>query len=123
MTNQNKKTLVLGASTNPERYSFLAINSLRAHHHDVIAVGNKTGKVADVEIVAEQLPVEGLDTVTLYLSAKNQKPYYDYILTQKPHRIIFNPGAENPELEALANAKGIQTMDACTLVLLSTHQY
>jgi predicted CoA-binding protein len=119
----NKKTLVLGATTNPARYSFLAVNRLRDEGHDVVAIGRRIGKVRDVEVVSEQKPIENLDTVTLYLNANNQKPYYNYILEQKPKRIIFNPGAENAELELLAKEHNIQTQHACTLVLLSTHQY
>lgn len=120
---KNKKTLVLGASSNPSRYSFLAINKLRNEGHDVVAIGKRTGNVNDIEVINEQVPVENLDTVTLYLNANNQKPYYDYILAQKPKRIIFNPGAENDELEKLASKNNIDTQHACTLVLLSTRQY
>lgn len=120
---KNKKTLVLGASTNPARYSYLAINKLRSEGHDVVAIGKRTGKVKDVEVIAEENPIIDLDTVTLYLNANNQKPYYNYILEQKPKRIIFNPGAENDELEQLAKENNIATQHACTLVLLSTHQY
>lgn len=119
----NKKTLVLGASANPSRYSYLAINKLREKGHDVIAIGRQNGKVNDVEINAEEKSIENLDTVTLYLNANNQKDYYNYIFTQNPKRIIFNPGAENEELASLAKAKGIVTQEACTLVLLSTGQY
>jgi predicted CoA-binding protein len=120
---KNKKTLVLGATTNPSRYSFLAVNKLREEGHEVVAVGRHTGKVNDVEIVSEQKPIEDLDTVTLYLNANNQKPYYNYIIAQKPKRIIFNPGAENEELERIAKENNIATQNACTLVLLSTGQY
>jgi predicted CoA-binding protein len=120
---ENKKTLVLGASSNPARYSFLAINKLRAEGHDVVAIGRRTGTVNDVEITNTEVPIENLDTVTLYLNANNQKPYYNYILDQKPKRIIFNPGAENDELEKLASENHIDTQHACTLVLLSTRQY
>ena len=119
----NKKTLVLGASSNPSRYSYLAINNLREKGNDVVAIGKRTGKVNDVEIITEQNPIEDLDTVTLYLNANNQKQYYNYILSQKPKRIIFNPGAENKELADLAEEKGIIPQEACTLVLLSTGQY
>lgn len=120
---ENKKTLVLGASSNPSRYSFLAINKLRNEGHDVVAIGKRTGTVKDIEVINQQVQVENLDTVTLYLNANNQKPYYDYILAQKPKRIIFNPGAENDELEKLARKNNIDIQHACTLVLLSTRQY
>ena len=120
---KNKKTLVLGATTNPERYSYLAVQKLRDKGHDVVAIGKHTGKVKDVEVVSEEKPIENLDTVTLYLNANNQKPFYNYIFSQNPKRIIFNPGAENEELESLAKEKDILTQQACTLVLLSTNQY
>lgn len=123
MAAANKKTLVLGASENPSRYSYLAINNLRKHGHDVVAIGNRIGKVQDVDIIKDHPEIEDLNTVSMYLSAKNQDQYYDYILSQHPKRIIFNPGAENPELEALAKEKDIFTQNACTLVLLTTGQY
>lgn len=120
---KNKKTLVLGASANPSRYSYLALQRLRSKGHDVVAVGLKKGEVSDVEIQTDRPQIDDLDTVTLYLNASNQKQYYDYILSQNPKRIIFNPGAENEELERLAKEKGIFPQEACTLVLLSTGQY
>ena len=88
----NKKTLVLGASQNPARYSYLALNKLSRNDHPVIAIGRRKGKVGNVEIDTEQKPLSDVDTVTLYLNPKNQKPYYDYIISLKPKRIIFNPG-------------------------------
>jgi uncharacterized protein len=118
-----KKTLVLGASPNPQRYSYLAINKLREHHHPVLAIGRKLAKVADVNIETEKIPVTDLDTVTVYLNKDNQKNYYDYIIAQHPRRVIFNPGAENSEFENRLNNQGIQTVEACTLVLLGTGQY
>ncbi len=118
-----KKTLVLGASDNPSRYSFLAINRLREHHHPVIAVGKKPTVVADVTVQLESRPIPDLDTVTMYLNPGNQKSYYNYILLQHPRRVIFNPGAENPEFEKILSHEGIQPVEACTLVLLGTGQY
>lgn len=118
-----KKTLVLGASDNPSRYSNLAIRRLRSHGHPVAAVGRRNSKVEDVFIGTVPEPFEQVDTITLYLNPRHQKEYYNYILSLHPRRIIFNPGAENEELAALASEKGIQTMEACTLVLLSTNQY
>lgn len=118
-----KKTVVLGASDNPERYSFLAINKLRAYNHPVVAIGRKQGKVADVDVETGQKAIPDVDTVTLYLNPTHQKEYYDYIFSLHPKRIIFNPGAENEELATLAKEKGIQPMEACTLVLLSTGQF
>lgn len=118
-----KKTLVLGASDNPSRYSFLAINRLRAHQHPVVAIGNKEGDVAGIHITKDKVNEHDVDTITLYLNPTNQKPYYDYILSLKPKRIIFNPGTENDELIELAEQNGIEPVIACTLVMLSTGQY
>ena len=120
---EKKLTLVLGASTNPERTSNLAIKRLEMRGYPVIALGNRTGRVGDTEIGTEKKAFENIDTVTLYLNPQRQKPYYDYILSLHPRRIIFNPGAENDELTELAQASGIQAIEACTLVLLSTGQY
>ena len=121
--NKSKKTLVLGASDNPSRYSFLAVNRLRSHGHPVIAIGKKNSMVADVPIEKEKKDWKDVDTVTLYLNPTHQQQYYDYILSLKPKRIIFNPGAENDELADLAIKNGITPVEACTLVLLSTNQY
>jgi|SRR5664279_3485570 len=123
MEAEKKKTLVLGASDNPERYSYLAINRLHDKGHPVIGIGRKNTTVNGVEITTEKKPMNDVDTVTLYLSPANQKEYYNYILSLKPKRIIFNPGAENEELKALASANNINPMEACTLVLLSTGQF
>ena len=118
-----KKTLVMGASENPSRYSNLAIQSLLKHHHPVVAIGRRPGTVNGVEIQTGQPGLEGIDTVTMYLSKENQAAYIPYILSLKPRRIIFNPGAENPELARLAKEQQIYPQEACTLVLLSTGQY
>jgi predicted CoA-binding protein len=123
MSTLPKKTLVLGASDNPQRYSYLAMNRLHSNGHPVAAIGRKRVKVGDIDIGTEMQAIPDIDTVTLYLSAPLQKQYYDYILGLHPKRIIFNPGAENPELEQLAHAHGIEPVEACTLVLLSTGQY
>jgi hypothetical protein len=118
-----KKTVVLGASDNPERYSNLAIKKLRSHGHPVFAVGKRKSRVEDVPVQQEASFTPDVDTVTLYLNPGNQKAYYDYIFSLHPKRIIFNPGAENEELEKLAKEKNIPTQEACTLVLLSTGQF
>jgi uncharacterized protein len=118
-----KKTLVLGASDNPARYSFLAIRRLRSLGHPVVAVGRRKTSVGDVGIDKEKTAHDDVDTVTLYLNPRHQKEYYDYILSLKPKRIIFNPGAENDELAQLAKQNNIVPLEACTLVLLSTGQY
>jgi len=119
----DKTTLVIGASDNPERYSYKAIKMLRGHGHPVVAVGRHAGKVGDVEFLQE-IP-EGLqpDTVTLYINTAIQKDYYDKVVALKPRRVIFNPGTENDEFETLVGKNGIEPVVACTLVLLSTGQF
>jgi uncharacterized protein len=115
-------TLVLGASSKVNRYSNKAMFMLKEKGHNVVAVGNREGIAHGISIERE-MPTDGVDTVTMYLGADNQKPYYEQILALRPRRIIFNPGAENTELVDLANQKGIETEDACTLVLLSAGVY
>lgn len=117
------KTLVLGASDNPERYSNKAIKMLVNHKHEVIAIGNKTTTVNDVEIKKDIFYTTDIHTITLYLNPKNQIQYYDYILELNPKRVIFNPGTENPELQQLLTKNNIAFEEACTLVLLSIGKY
>jgi predicted CoA-binding protein len=118
-----KKTVVLGASDNPSRYSYLAIKKLAAYQHPVVAVGRKKGQVGDVQIKTEHEPASEVDTVTLYLNPFNQVEYYDYIMNLKPKRIIFNPGTENNDLIRMARENNIQPVIGCTLVMLATGQY
>ncbi len=120
---ENKKTLVIGASTNPARYSNMAVHSLRKHNHSVVALAKRTGKVADVPIRTEFPEKEDVHTVTLYVGAKHQAEYYQPILNLKPERVIFNPGAENFELADMLEMNGIETIEGCTLVMLDTRQY
>ncbi len=118
-----KKTLVLGASTKPDRYGNIATRRLKLYNHEVVPVGNRAGKIDGIEILLGKPKVEGIDTITLYLNPKRQIEFYDYIIGLKPNRIIFNPGTENPELVKLAKENGIKSEIACTLVLLSVGQY
>ncbi len=118
-----KKTLVIGASENPERYSNKAIKKLAANNHPIVAVGNKNGIVDDIPIVTEVLEIADVDTITLYIGSKHQAKYFDIIEALKPKRIIFNPGTENKELELIAEKNNIEVVHGCTLVMLSTGQY
>ena len=118
-----KKTIVLGASPNPARYSYLAVNKLAAKGHPVVAIGKRKGQVGQVPIETDHLPVQDVDTVTLYLNPTNQQEYYDYILSLKPKRIIFNPGTENERLIKQAKDNGIEPVLGCTLVMLSIGNY
>ena len=118
-----KKTLVLGASSNPDRYSNRAIMSLVKHNHPVVAIGQQKAEVGGVKVQTQQIPLTGIHTVSLYLNPKRQKDYYNYILELQPKRVIFNPGTENPEFQSLLKANKIAFEDSCTLVLLATDQY
>ncbi len=118
-----KKTLVLGASLNPSRYSFLAINRMVSYDQPVVAIGLKKVEIAGVSISTENEKFEAIDTVTLYLNPQRQRDYYQYILSLKPKRVIFNPGTENPEFYALLRKNNIDPEIACTLVMLGTNQY
>ena len=119
----SKKTLVLGASLNPSRYSYLVLERLINKGHDVVGVGRESGTVFGVEIFSNLMPFKDIHTVTLYLSPKNQKAYYDYIISLNPKRVIFNPGTENTELYNILKENNIYYEVACNLVLLSTNQY
>lgn len=120
---KNKLTLVLGASENTERYSNRAIRMLIYNNISVIAIGSREGSVNGVKIRTGFPKIDDVNTVTIYLKAKNQSSYYDYILSLKPKRIIFNPGAENPELQQMAEKVGIEALNACTLTMLSVGIY
>lgn len=120
-----KKTVIIGATPNPSRYAYFAAERLSKKSHPIVPVGIKRGEVAGQEILdlREKPVVEDVDTVTLYLNPTNQKEWEDYILGLNPKRIIFNPGTENRDLQTKAKEKGIETLHACTLVMLSSGTY
>ena len=114
---------MLGASLKPNRYSHYAIQRLVANKHEVVAFGLREGEVSGISIDTELLIYEDINTVTLYLNPKRQEAYYDFIISLKPKRVIFNPGTENPKFYKLLRENNIDFEVACTLVLLSTNQY
>lgn len=117
------KTLIIGASTNPERYSYKAAKNLLTHQHEIVLLGLKEGELDGHKILSGFPVLQDIDTITLYVGPSNQTVYYDYILSLKPRRVIFNPGTENSEFQDLLAKNGIMPEVACTLVLLSTGQY
>ena len=124
MALSEKTTLLLGASTNPERASYEAVRSLKVYGIPVIAVGRREYDMGDMKIIIGKPDIsEKIHTVALYLNAGNQVEYYDYILALKPKRIIFNPGTKNPELSKLAVKKGIEVVEDCMMVMLSTGSF
>ena len=118
-----QKTLIIGASNKPERYAYKAAEKLLAHGYAIELLGLRTATVFNQTIETEHKPFTDIDTVTLYVGPQNQPDYYDYIISLKPRRVIFNPGTENPEFEALLSENKIEPQRACTLVLLGTQQY
>ncbi|REG98230.1 CoA-binding protein [Flavobacterium aquicola] len=120
---KNKKTLIIGATTKPERAAFKAVNMLVAKGHSVLAVGQNAGEVAGVKINTKAIPVKNIDTISLYINPSRQKDYYNYIVEASPKRVLFNPGTENPEFYQLLELNNIKFEAACTLVLLTLNKY
>jgi predicted CoA-binding protein len=118
-----KRTLIIGASSNPERYAFKAAEKLLSHGHEIELLGIKSDEVHGKKIDTEKKLYSEIDTVTLYVGPQRQPEYYDYVVSLKPKRVIFNPGTENDEFEALLRQNGIEAEEACTLVLLGTGQF
>ena len=122
-TTNMKRTLIIGASNNPERYAYKAAERLLAHGHEIELLGLRPDVIFGKTIDTERKTYDGLDTVTLYVGPQRQPEYYDYVLSLKPKRVIFNPDTENDEFETLLKENGIEAEEACTLVLLGTGQY
>jgi predicted CoA-binding protein len=120
-----KKTVIIGATPNPSRYAYLAAHMLKEYQHEIAPVGIQTGEVAGQQIhdLRKKPDIKEVDTVTMYIGTRNQPEWYDYILGLNPKRIIFNPGTENDEFEKMAEDKGIETVEGCTLVMLRSRQY
>jgi len=121
----NKPTVIIGASTNPSRYAFVAAKRLTSHNHEIIPIGIKKGVVFGKEIldIKDRPHVKNVDTITLYIGPAHQIAYYDYLISLKPNRIIFNPGTENEDFVQLAKKNGIESVYDCTLVMLSVGNY
>lgn len=123
MSSNIKKTLIIGATTNADRYAYTAAHMLTAKGHTIVNIGIKQGEVAGVKIEKPEIPYNNIDTITLYIGPALQHQYYNYIVDTKPRRVIFNPGTENKELTKLLIKHNIESIQACTLVMLSTGQY
>ena len=113
------KTVVIGASPNISRYSNTAVNRLVENNHETIPLGIKNGEIAGLQIITNRPDLENVHTVTMYIGAKIQPDWYEYIIGLNPKRVIFNPGTENNEFENMLSDKGIEVLENCTLVLLS----
>lgn len=120
MNKRHKKTIVIGASAKPFRYSYSAVSELNKYGYPVVAIGLRKDKIGETEIQTGFPAIEGTHTVSVYIGPKNQKAFYEYIIGDlKPKRIIFNPGTENNEFEELARKNGIEVLEDCTLRMLS----
>jgi len=117
------KTLIIGASNNPERYAYKAAERLLSHGHEIELLGIRPDQVFSKTIDTEKKNYSNIDTITMYVGPQRQAEYYDYIIGLKPRRVIFNPGTENLEFETMLSKNGIIAEEACTLVLLGTGQY
>ncbi len=120
-----KKTLIVGATANTSRYAFLAARMLNDYGHEIVPIGIKKETVLGKEILnlREKPALNDIDTITLYIGPQNQPEWYDYLLSLKPKRIIFNPGTENDTFEKLAEEQKIEVVEGCTLVMLRSNQY
>lgn len=116
-------TLVVGASENPERYSFRAAHMLKAYGFPFVLFGPRKGEVAGVSIENTLPPKGSVHTITLYVGPQHQKELIPALMALEPQRVIFNPGTENPDFEDALKKAGIEFEEACTLVLLQTGQY
>jgi uncharacterized protein len=118
-------TVIVGASPNPSRYAYMAAELLARYGYEFVPVGIKKGEVFGRPILdIRSLPtILDVNTVTIYIRPELQLPWEDYIIALKPKRIIFNPGTENIEFQDRASALGIETIEACTLVMLNSNQY
>ncbi len=117
------KSVVLGASPNHSRYSNKAVRSLLKRDHEVVPVGKKSGEIKELEIKTGKPDIPDVDTVLLYLPANRQSDYYDYVVSLKPRRVIFNPGTHNQEFIDLLKEKDIETVEDCALIMLNTGDY
>ena len=122
-TAEPKKTLVIGATENRDRYANRAAHSLLQRGHAIELLGLREGEIDGRPIRTGQPDLPGIDTVTMYVSPRNQPVFYEYIRQLKPRRVIFNPGAENPDFARELRNNGIEPIDACTLVMLSVGTY
>lgn len=119
----DKKTLVIGGSPNPLRYSNKAIRKLISYRHSVVSLGLRESEVDSVEIQTGFPDFENIHTVTMYVGPARQPEYYNYVLGLNPTRIVFNPGTENDEFISIARDKGIDVIEHCTLVMLNNGLY
>lgn len=115
---------VIGASSNPERYSYKALMRLREAGHNVFAVHPEQEDIEGLPVYHGLAGIpERIDTVTVYLRAEKSEAISGELLRCGAKRVIFNPGAENLKLESALRGQGMLVLEACTLVLLSSGRF
>ena len=117
--------MIVGATPNRGRYAYLAAEMLTEYGNEIVPVGIKKGEIFGKEImdIRSRPAVSDIDTLTLYIGPDHQPEWYDYLLSLKPKRIIFNPGTENKVFQQKAQEQGVEVLEACTLVMLRSNQY
>ncbi len=120
------KTIILGATPNPKRTAFQAVHALKQIEEELFLVGIREGEVGGLPIrktLEAQAKIPKVNTVTLYIGAKHQADWFDFVLSKSPKRVIFNPGTENPAFVTLLEKHNIEAIEACTLVLVRIGEY
>ena len=115
--------VVLGASPKPERFSYKAVRRLIRYDHEVIAIGKRAGMIEDTPIINTQPEITGVHTVVMYLAPYHQGEIFDYVLSLRPKRVIFNPGTESPEFDEFLESYNIEVVHDCTLVMLAENRF
>jgi len=115
--------MVLGASPNPDRFSYKAVRKLARDNHEVIAIGKRTGMIGEIPVITTQPEISGVHTVTMYLAPYHQGEIFDYVLSLRPKRVIFNPGTESPEFDEFLESYNIEVVHDCTLVMLAGNRF
>ena len=120
-----KKTVIIGATTDPSRYAYLAARMLTQYNNEILPIGIKKGDLFGTKIlnIFDKPKVDDVHTITLYIGPQRQPEWYEYLMSLNPKRIIFNPGTENDVLIRMAEERGIEAVEGCTLVMLRSNQY
>jgi predicted CoA-binding protein len=115
--------VVLGASPNPERFSYKAVKRLISNNYQVVAIGKSNGSIGNIPIVTGQPALNDVHTVLMYLAPYHQGEIFDYVISLRPKRVIFNPGTESPEFEEWLKSYDIEIVNDCSLVMMATGRF
>ena len=119
------RIVILGISSNPERYSYKAAVRLKAcGFENIVGVNPALPALLGIDCAPDLAQVAGpIDTITVYLNPAILEGMVPAIVGARPRRIILNPGAEHARLAQEAKRAGIIVEEACTLVLLATSNF